>query len=480
MSFAGSLNDVPVVDLLQFIRIGGRTGTLTLISGLEHAEISFVKGAIISASGPGSLRLGELLLVAGVIELPRLDAALEQQAREQPRRTLGRILVDQGLPLDTMHAAVRRQIEEVVRHVVGFHHGSFDFAPEEIKETPELPDPGGSLQLDTQSVLLEALQLLDEERHGKPSEAPPRLPDAPAPLLSRPSRARVQLVTRDEAFAEALADRLATDAVPLARVGLHEAGSAAPGDGPPMVLLDLRSGAVPAEALQALRRTRPRAWLLAVIEERDHASDALRAGAMAAMPPDADLWALWTRNWLQGRDLAPPSDSRRRDIARLRRVFEDLRSGLVSTGISLSLMNVVADSAERCVLFLPRSDALVALGAFGAGPAGRSLAQVAAGLRLDVAVRNAFTACLESKQPLVGKLDDGTLPASFFQRIGKPRTGQFAVIPVVGGQRVVALVYVDNGVSERPLDDLDVLELASAQAGLAFENELLRREARRN
>ncbi|HUJ29514.1 MAG TPA: DUF4388 domain-containing protein [Myxococcales bacterium] len=479
MSFAGSLNDVPVSDLLQFIRIGGRTGTLTLISGLEHAEISFIKGAITSASGPGSLRLGELLLVAGVIELPQLDAALELQAKQQPRRTLGRILVDQGLPLEAMHTAVRRQIEEVVRHVVGFRHGSFEFAPEEIKEIPELPDPGGSLQLDTQSVLLEALQLLDEERRGRPTDEPPP-PEVPAPLLSRPSRARVQLVTRDDSFAEELSDRLAADAIPLARVPLHEAGTAAPGDGPPMVLLDLRAGAVPHEALQALRRTRPRAWLLAVIEDRDHPSDALRAGAMAAMSPDADLWAVWTRNWLQGRDVTPPSDSRRRDIARLRRVFEDLRSGLVSTGISLSLMNVVADSAERCVLFLPRSDALVALGAFGAGPAGRSLAQVAAGFRLDVAVRNAFTACLESRQPLVGKLEDGTLPTSFFERIGKPRTGQFAVIPVVGGQKVVALVYVDNGVSERPLDDLDVLELASAQAGLAFENELLRREVRRS
>ena len=247
-----------------------------------------------------------------------------------------------------------------------------------------------------------------------------------------------------------------------------------------MVLLDVRAGGVPLESLQTLRRTRPRAWVLAIIDEHDHPSDAMRAGAMVAMPPDAGLWATWTRNWLQGRDLPPPPDGRRRDIARLRRVFEDLRSGLVSTGISLSLMNVVADSAERCVLFLPRSDALMALGAFGTGPAGRSLAQVAAGLRLDVAVRNAFTACLESRQPLVGNIDDGTLPASFFQRIGKPRTGQFAVLPVVGGQRVVALVYVDNGVSGRPLDDLDVLELASAQAGLAFENELLRREVRRS
>jgi len=101
-------------------------------------------------------------------------------------------------------------------------------------------------------------------------------------------------------------------------------------------------------------------------------------------------------------------------------------------------------------------------------------------MKFDLQSRNAFTACLESNAPLVGRVEDGTLPASYFHRTGRPRTGQFAVFPVMGGQRVIALVYVDNGVSDRAIGDLDVLELASAQAGLAFENELLRREVSRH
>ena len=47
----------------------------------------------------------------------------------------------------------------------------------------------------------------------------------------------------------------------------------------------------------------------------------------------------------------------------------------------------------------------------------------------------------------------------------------------MGGQRVIALVYADNGPSNRAIEELDILELAAAQAGLAFENELLRRQA---
>jgi GAF domain-containing protein len=47
----------------------------------------------------------------------------------------------------------------------------------------------------------------------------------------------------------------------------------------------------------------------------------------------------------------------------------------------------------------------------------------------------------------------------------------------MGGQRVIAVVYADNGPSNRAIEELDILELAAAQAGLALENELLRRQS---
>jgi len=483
MSFSGNLDDVTVIDLFQFIRIGARTGTLTLIRGLDHAEVSFHGGAIVSASGPGSLRLGELLLVADLIDMETLDAALELQAHEQPRRNLGRILVDGGLPREDMYQAVRQQIEEVVRHLVSWRTGSFEFAPDEIKHLDELalqPGEAPVVQLDTQSVLLEALQLLDESRRDSAEKPPPEPPEPPAPKQAEALPLRLQLVTRDATFADALAHRLEKDGISIARLGLHEAGSAPPGEAAPLVMLDLRAGAVPVEALAALRRTRPRAWLLCVVEDRAPVEQIYEAGAITALPPVPEVWARWIKNLNEGRDLSGgPRRERRRDFARLRRVFEDLRSGLISTSISLSLMNVVSESVERCVLLLARPDALVAVGAFGAGPSGRSLAQVAAGMRFDLSARNAFSACVESASPIAGSVAESTLPAAFFQRIGRPRTGKFAVLPMTGGQRVVALIYVDNGVSDRALDDMDMLELASSQAGLAFENELLRREVAR-
>ena len=73
--------------------------------------------------------------------------------------------------------------------------------------------------------------------------------------------------------------------------------------------------------------------------------------------------------------------------------------------------------------------------------------------------------------------DETGLPDTFTRVVGKPRSGQCAVFPVMGGQRVIAVVYADNGPSNRAIEELDILELAAAQAGLALENELLRRQA---
>ena len=49
------------------------------------------------------------------------------------------------------------------------------------------------------------------------------------------------------------------------------------------------------------------------------------------------------------------------------------------------------------------------------------------------------------------------------------------MLPVSGSQRVIAIIYVDNGNKDRPIADIQVLELAAFQLGLALENEFLRR-----
>src|ERR1700687_3439703 len=93
MSLSGNLEDVSVADSLQFIHLGGRTGTLTLIANGRTAEIGFHQGRIVNAWGPAARRLGDLRVDSGPIDPGTRGRALAVQEGETPRRSLGQILV---------------------------------------------------------------------------------------------------------------------------------------------------------------------------------------------------------------------------------------------------------------------------------------------------------------------------------------------------------------------------------------------------
>src|SRR5947199_41539 len=59
LSLAGKLEDVPLADVMQFIHLGRRTGTLSLRRGNESAEITFHRGAIVGARSATSRKIGE-------------------------------------------------------------------------------------------------------------------------------------------------------------------------------------------------------------------------------------------------------------------------------------------------------------------------------------------------------------------------------------------------------------------------------------
>ncbi|HEY4593087.1 MAG TPA: hypothetical protein VIJ61_11810, partial [Thermoanaerobaculia bacterium] len=172
---------------------------------------------------------------------------------------------------------------------------------------------------------------------------------------------------------------------------------------------------------------------------------------------------------------APRPDSRS-GVARLRRVFGDLRSGLISATVALNLMHIISESVERAVLFLVKRDHLVALGAFGSDSNGRPLAEVTRGLKLDLGVDSALARSLETSEVQSLTFDDAELPEPFRSMVGPPKNNQVVIFPVLGAQRVISVIYTDNGDNEKPIEDIDILELATAQVGMAFENELLRRQ----
>jgi GAF domain-containing protein len=71
--------------------------------------------------------------------------------------------------------------------------------------------------------------------------------------------------------------------------------------------------------------------------------------------------------------------------------------------------------------------------------------------------------------------DSAGLPSAFRNVVDRPLLGEIAVLPVPGSERVIAIIYLDNGARDRPVGDIEIFELAAFQLGLALENEFLRR-----
>ena len=153
----------------------------------------------------------------------------------------------------------------------------------------------------------------------------------------------------------------------------------------------------------------------------------------------------------------------------------DLRSGLLSATVALNLMQVISESVERAIMFLVRQDKLVALGAFGFDKMDGSLTQLSHGVEVDLRHPNALVAAVNDGQARSLVFEDANLPEQLVRLIGRPRTGQVVIFPVLGSGAVNSVVYTDNGSLSREIGEIEILELAAAQVGVAFENEMLRR-----
>jgi len=531
MSLKGSLEDVSVVDVIQFIYIGGRTGTLNIKAGATEALLGFQRGRITNAWRTGAPRLGELLIAAGVLDQDTLTDALATQETERPRRSIGQVLIAMGVVTqDKVHEVLCRHFGWLVQDIVTWAKGSFEFVLDDVWPVEELAafpgDVTPKVELDTQTILLEALSFLDElkkngDRQPPPGDlyVPPLMAEATlteelaeataeevtsaasAPISATgpitgpvselrntlssgtmnalPSFPRVQVVTTDTGLAERLRQVLRTDNARVTAVPAREAGSSLPGEPAPVVVVDMRGSSLGVESIRQLRRTRPRASVVAYCYPQTALHRVYEAGAAAAVHgDDAALGAcvesvFRCRMELSNEQLV--ADGVREGFARLRRIVAELRSGLLSTTVSLNLMNAVAESLERAIMFVIQQDLLIPLGSFGIGAPGQKPSELTKDLQISLREKSVFSECVETGRARLVSYDEANLSNDFKAIVNRPRSGDIAVLPVAGSQRAIAAIYVDNGNKDRPIADVQVLELATFQLGLALENEFLRR-----
>jgi hypothetical protein len=157
MSLTGNLRTMALPDILQWISMGRKSGTLLLERRSIEKRILFRTGTIFSSwSNDPCESLGQFLIRRRLVSEEQLFKALLEQEKEG--RLFGSILVAEGvLSEDALRQVLRLKAEETVYDLFLWTDGAFEF------KEGELPaDITIHIEMEVTAVLLEGSRRVDE------------------------------------------------------------------------------------------------------------------------------------------------------------------------------------------------------------------------------------------------------------------------------------------------------------------------------
>ncbi|WP_338864810.1 DUF4388 domain-containing protein [Myxococcus stipitatus] len=155
---SGDAAGFPLSDLMAFLSQSRWSGIIRVHSPAGERSVTFRDGEVRGASSDDpSDRLGEVLVRLGYVDRPQVEAAL----RGQPPSKVGRALVEKGLlQAHDLFKCVTHQVSEIFHAIVLCREGSFFLIDQPVEEKTS-----HSIQLSTQSLLMDSIRKIDEMAH---------------------------------------------------------------------------------------------------------------------------------------------------------------------------------------------------------------------------------------------------------------------------------------------------------------------------
>ena len=475
MTLVGRLEDLPIADIVQIVTLSKGSGTLQLRLPQGRHAVMFRKGLMVNALSP---------------IIPPLSVDLETRLNAGPLNRLIDPTVPIGVaalqkhlvtPLD-LGKIIFQRVAMVVRPLCETRSGEFEFIArepslEEIEYDPDVVFRRGGIRsediLGKRAEGLKALVAVKQSLKGAAERSvPPAAADTnPAPVARIPDRCVVVL---EEHAATRDAIRHAAEVHWCAAIEARSAANV-------VALLDHKSffiaviglGSDPETTAYPLIRDIKRVNSHLPVVVLDDTSDfrrrhrALESGADLYMRKPAndadeersvfaeDLMTFVERRFAD-RGPSKSGEPMHRGFRLLVQLLREVTPGDVSQ-LSLTILQLAADYVDRGVLFANKGGRLVTLGKFGVRSNGCAprlplLDQV-------VATRHAFRGSV-----------DLALAADLESAFGASSATEAIALPVLSGDDVVGVLYGDNGVNRRPIEDTSGLEIFLSQAGFALHN----------
>jgi tetratricopeptide (TPR) repeat protein len=163
--FSGDLGSFGLPEILEFMRVQQKTGSLVISSRQGAGIVRLVQGRLTSVSAPGVQRLGETLVSRGIISRADLEAALAIQRADlrQTSEALGSVLLrKRPNSREQLNQAVLQQILDGLAEMLSWREGAFSFHPGTQTEVP-------AISFDTQSVVMEFFRMSDDDNTSRSS-----------------------------------------------------------------------------------------------------------------------------------------------------------------------------------------------------------------------------------------------------------------------------------------------------------------------
>jgi CheY-like chemotaxis protein len=162
-----------------------------------------------------------------------------------------------------------------------------------------------------------------------------------------------------------------------------------------------------------------------------------------------------------------------RELLALQERFEELRQSGGPAQIAAAVMKMAREFFERGLLFLVKNEELHGLGGFGLAPGEESLNLLARSIMIPLSEPSFFVDPVISKRPRAGPLPPDKWCRHLMGKIGRFRSTEAALLPLLTNRETVALLFGDNPETGRGMGRLDSLGLFINQAGIALENAFL-------
>jgi CheY-like chemotaxis protein len=494
MPLKGGLNELALLDILQVVAFSKKTGHLLVRSPLGMAGVVFKDGLVLCAYSPTTIDF-----------LREIKGPVESEENQ---------------------AFILEQIQIALRELIALKVGTFEF-----KLANELPTHLDGVDLSSiyltegvnpQGLLLNLAKEMDDERKNttellvpSPEEVPtldastpPPEADPASPLESpRGNLPSLVLVDDEEMVTRIVAAELMKNGYEVVTAsgpseGLSAVRSLSDNGGNVVLVTDLRMPTTTGKSflggLELLRELRRDGLQLPVVLMAEKLTPKTRTyakklgirqiafkPALSKLDPEqygADLqsFAASIEKQLEeaGNESAAKNKRRRNRPAYILDFLTTMTERLMHPGhkgeISAMVLTVATKFFDRGILFLLKKNQAQGLGGFGLAETTQASFKLAREISVDINQLQPFAEVVHSKS--TRRFHDLTsFEKSLCGGVGRGRSRECILVPMLNNQEVLAVLYGDNGVSGRPLGRLRGLELFIAQAGMALENLSLHR-----